>query len=197
MGLKHASNCHSGSNFACHESKRTLGNGTGNRYPRSEGRGVLFPWPCLWPRDLLIAVLCGQVALLRIAALRAGITQGAAPPKSAIVVVEGRPLYTILVGMYGGLWLQEWEQSPSAVGRKPLLSSKVQPSLPDRYGPTPPSRSAHKTNKTAPATPTGGHPLMEAPGVSNDRTITKVYTSRFVVYPPGTYAGAVVVIECG
>ncbi len=134
--LKHASNCHSGSSSVCHESKRTLGNGTGNRYPRADDRGVLLPRPCLWPRDLLIAVLCGQVALLRIAALLAGITQGAAPPKSAIVVAEGRPLYTILVGMYGGLWLQKWEQSPWAVGRKPLLSSKVQPSLPDRYGPT-------------------------------------------------------------
>ncbi len=58
-------------------------------------------------RDLLIAVLCGQVTLLRTAALLAGITPGAAPPKSTIVFVDGRPLYTILVGMYSGLWLQE------------------------------------------------------------------------------------------
>ncbi len=89
----------------CHEPKRTLGNGTGNKFPRAEARGVLFPRPCLWLRDLLIAVLCGQVTLLRIAALLAGITQGAAPPKSAVVVVEGRSLYTSYVRRVVVAWI--------------------------------------------------------------------------------------------
>ena len=49
--------------------------GTGiHKLGRVQDRGVLFPRPCLWLRDFLIAVLSGQVTLLPRAALLAGIT---------------------------------------------------------------------------------------------------------------------------
>ena len=45
------------------------------RARRVSARAVLFPRPCLWLRDYLIAVLSEQVTPLRRAALLAGVTQ--------------------------------------------------------------------------------------------------------------------------
>ena len=115
---------------------------------RVQDRGVLFPRPCLWLRDFLVPVLSGQATLLRKAALRAGITQCVAPPKSAWVVLRTTIYNSCL---YGGLWLQESEHTHWAVGRRsllrrPLRSNNVQLSPPDRYGPT--LTFAHRASKT-------------------------------------------------
>ena len=95
--------------------------------------------------------------------------------------------------LYGGLWVQESEHTHWAVGRRPLRSSKVQLSPPDRYGPT--LTFAHRASKTTklsrPHTPAVIH--LWKPRVSAQRQDYNkiVYTLRFVACTlPGTYTGA-------